>query len=137
VRIGQLVMGGVLLLLALAVGTYVAGELTEVASLRTFDADGGAHVTKLWVVDHAGSTWIRVARPGRAWFRRLSARPEVELARGGDFLPYTARPDPSPAAIAAIDAAFRAKYGWTDAWYGLLLRSHAIPVELKRRASFD
>ena len=125
--------GAALLLAALAAATYVAGELREVATLRSFDADGAAHETQLWIVDHGGSPWIRVARPERAWYRRLSAQPEVELARGGDFQPYTARPDPSPAAAAAIDAAFRAKYGWTDAWYGLLLRSGPIPVELVPR----
>jgi hypothetical protein len=45
----------------------VAGEVTEVTVLRTFDADGGAHETKLWVVDHDGIPWVRVANPQRRW----------------------------------------------------------------------
>jgi len=121
-----LAFGGALLLAG--VGTYVAGEQGEVAVLRSFDADGGAHETKLWIVDHDGRPWVRVARPERAWYRRLLANPRVELVRGGRTQPMRATPD--PAARAAIDAAFAAKYGWTDGWYGLLLRRGAIPVRL-------
>ena len=42
--------GAALLLAALAAATYVAGELREVATLRSFDADGAAHETQLWIV---------------------------------------------------------------------------------------
>ena len=36
------------------------------------------------------------------------------------------------AASRATEKAFREKYGWVDAWYGLLLRRHAVPVRLGR-----
>jgi hypothetical protein len=42
-----------------------------------------------------------------------------------------AEPDPSPATRAAIDDAFRAKYGMVDWWYGVLLRRDAVPVRLR------
>jgi hypothetical protein len=114
-----------------ALGTYLAGERGEVAVLRTFDASGAPHETKLWVVDHAGHAWVRVARPERSWYRRLLASPEVELVRGGRAERLRAVPDPSPQARAEIDAAFAAKYGATDAWYGWLVRSDPLPVRLE------
>jgi hypothetical protein len=107
--VARLVLGLLLLLLALGAATYVAGEQTEVAALRTRDATGGMHETELWVVDHAGAPWVRVANPERAWFARLREQPQAR---------------------AALDAAFRAKYGLVDWWYGLLLRRGAVPVAL-------
>ena len=44
----------------LALGTYLAGERTEVAVLTTYDADGAPHDTKMWVVDYEGLTLVRV-----------------------------------------------------------------------------
>jgi hypothetical protein len=44
--------------------------------------------------------------------------------------PVLARPDDSPAASAAVDGAFRAKYGLVDWWFGLLLRRQPLPVRL-------
>jgi hypothetical protein len=119
------------LLVALGVGTYVAGEQTEVARLRTFDAEGAVHETKLWVVDHDGAAWVRVARPERQWFQRLKQHPEIEIVRG-DGAPQRvlASPDPTAETKAALDAAFRAKYGVVDWWYGLLLRRAPVPVRL-------
>ncbi len=117
-------------LLAVAVATYVAGEQVEVAVLRTTDAAGRVQQTKLWVADHEGTSWLRVARPERSWFQRLLAHPEVELERRGETRVYIAQRDDRPETRRAVDAAFRAKYGLVDAWYGLLLRSHAVPVRL-------
>jgi hypothetical protein len=114
----------------LALGTYVAGEQTEVVVLRTFDPQGAPHETKMWVVDHEGSPWVRVANPHRGWYQRIVADPRVELVRGGRVRALRAVPDPSPAARAALDAAFAVKYGVTDAWYGVLLRRGAVPVRL-------
>jgi hypothetical protein len=130
------VVGGALsMLLLVGAATYVAGEQTEVARLRTFDASGAPHETKLWVVDHDGAAWVRVARPDRGWFQRLEANPRIELIRGDAARAVVAKPDRSPAARAAIDGAFRAKYGLTDWWYGVLLRSDAVPVRLDAAAA--
>jgi hypothetical protein len=125
------IAGGILgFFVLLAVGTYVAGEQTEVAVLHTVDDAGASHATKMWVVDHDGATWVRVARPERRWFQRLQAQPHVEITRGGRTQAMVAVPDRSPEARATIDPAFRAKYGLVDWWYGLLLRSNPIPVRL-------
>jgi hypothetical protein len=115
---------------ALALGTYVAGERTEVVVLRTVDAGGVTHATKMWVVDYDGVPWVRVANAERGWYRRLLAHPEVELERGDASTARLAHPDPALATRFAIDRAFAAKYGLTDAWYGALLRRGAIPIRL-------
>jgi len=125
------VVGAVALALAaLALGTFVAGEVGEVAVLRTFAADGTPHDTKLWVVDVDGTPWVRVARPGRAWFQRLRANPKLVLVRGGRAQRCRPVLRTSPEARERANAAFAAKYGWVDRWYGMLLRKDAVPIEL-------
>jgi hypothetical protein len=118
------------LALLVAAGTYLAGEQTEVVVLRTFDPAGAVHETKMWAVDRDGAVWVRVANRDRGWYRRLVANPRVELERAGRRTAMLARPDESPEARAAVDAAFRAKYGWVDGWYGVLLRHDPVPVRL-------
>jgi len=120
----------VAVLAGVALLTYWAGEQTEVVVLRTRDAAGQPHETKMWVVDHQGDPWVRVAKPSRRWYRRLLDDREVELVRGGATRPFRAEPHEEPEVVARLDAAFRARYGIVDWWYGLLLRRHAIPVRL-------
>ena len=129
-RAGRIGLATLIALALVALGTYVAGEQVEVAVLRTVDADGAPHETKLWVVDHDGVPWVRVANPQRKWFERLSRHPRAELIRNGAEQPVEARPQDSPEARAALDRRFREKYGAVDWWYGLLLRRNAIPVRL-------
>jgi len=120
------------LLVLIAAATYVAGEQTEVAVLRTRDEAGASHDTKLWVVDHGGAAWVRVARPERRWFQRLASHPEIEILRhDGAPQRVIAKPDPSPETRTALATAFRAKYGLVDWWYGVLLRRDPIPVRLE------
>ena len=118
------------LALLVAAGTYLAGEQTEVVVLRTFDPAGVVHETKMWAVDRDGAVWVRVANRGRGWYQRLLANPRVELKRAGRKAAMLASPDESPEARVAVDAAFRAKYGWVDGWYGALLRRDPVPVRL-------
>jgi hypothetical protein len=119
-------------MLLVGVATYVLGEQTEVARLRTSDARSVVHETKLWIVDQPDGAWVRVARPERQWFKRLRAQPEIEIIRnGGAPQKMRATPDPSTETKLRIDRAFRDKYGIVDWWYGLLLRSNPIPVRLE------
>ena len=128
------------LLLAVVLGaaaTYWAGEQREVVVIRTRDGDGTSRDTKVWVVDHDGVPWVRVANPERFWFQRLTWNPRAELIRGGEVRPVTARPQDTSSARAIVDGKFREKYGLVDAWYGVLLRRHAIPVRLDPRGETD
>jgi len=121
---------GLALFAALAVTMYVAGEQTEVAVLRTYDAGGTPHDTKLWVVDDGGSAWVRVARPERRWLARLEAIPRVELTRHGVTRRYRATPVRDAATRARIDQLMAEKYGRADWWYGVVVRSQPTPVRL-------
>jgi hypothetical protein len=125
----KLLLGLLLALVAVGLGTYVAGEQTEVVVVRSFDAGGAPHETKVWAVDHDGDVFVRVANPQRGWFQRLAATPRAELVRGGRTQAVIAEPEPE--ARAAVDAAFRARYGVVDWWYGVLLRRDPVPVRLR------
>jgi hypothetical protein len=125
------ILGGALgLLAAAALVTFALGEAVPRGVLFTRDHAGAWVATKLWVIDLGDATWVRVARPGRSWFRRLRVDPRVELERDGVRAAYLAHPHPEPATRARIDAAFREHYGAIDWWYGVVLRSDPIPVEL-------
>jgi Uncharacterized protein conserved in bacteria (DUF2255) len=129
----KLILASVAVWAVIVLGTYVAGEQTEVARLKTRDEAGNQFTTKLWVVDLGDVTWVRVANPQRAWYQRLLANPKVELERGGRHAPMLAIPDASPQTRASVDAAFAEKYGLVDRWYGLLVRHDPVPVRLVPR----
>ncbi len=130
-RLVAIVLSGVVLL---ALGTYLAGERTEVAVLTTHEANGAPHDTKMWIVDYDGKPYVRIGRPGRGWGERLKADPKVELTRAG------AGPSPRAAVVVTdggtIDAvahAFSDKYGWVDWWYGVVVRKNPDTVRLDPR----
>jgi hypothetical protein len=116
--------------LLVAAGTFVLGELVPSGVLYTRDTEGAWVGTKLWVVERDGAPWVRVARPGRAWYRRVLVDPDVELERDGVRTPHRAVPHLDAVSRAAVDAAFRAQNGAIDWWYGVVLRSDAVPIEL-------
>ncbi|HKC52623.1 MAG TPA: hypothetical protein VKF60_17675 [Myxococcota bacterium] len=121
-------------LVLLGLGTYLAGERTEVAVLRSYEADGTPKDTKMWIVDYDGKPYVRIGRPGRGWGERLKANPEVELTRrGGAPSPRVAAVVAEPDTIRAVEHAFREKYGWVDWWFGLVVRSHPDTVRLDPR----
>jgi hypothetical protein len=128
-----IILASVAVWAVIVLGTYLAGEQTEVVRLLTRDETGQPWMTKMWVVDIGDVTWVRVANPQRAWYRRLLANPKVELERGGRVQPRLAIPDETPATRASVDEAFAAKYGLVDRWYGLLVRHAAVPIRLVPR----
>ncbi len=134
-RIAAILLSGIFLL---GLGTYLAGERTEVAVLRTYDPDSTPHDTKMWIVDHDGHAYVRIGRASRAqhgWGQRVHANPDVELSRAGAApVPVHATFVEDGATHDAVDAAFRDKYGWVDWWFGLVVRSHPETVRLDPRA---
>lgn len=92
----------------------LASESGEVVTLRTRDAMGGEHVTRLWVVDHAGAEWVRAGHSGKGWFKRAQASPTVELERAGAVSTRTAVAVLDPAMARPVNAAFALKYGAAD-----------------------
>jgi hypothetical protein len=126
----RLIVASILVWAVIVAGTYLAGEQTEVVVLHTRDDRGAEFSTKMWVVDLGNVTWVRVANPRRGWYQRLLANPRVELDRRGQREAYLAIPENEPATRLTVDEAFAEKYGWVDRWYGLLVRSDAIPIRL-------
>jgi hypothetical protein len=127
----RLAVGTIVGLVLVGVATFVAGERTEVVVLRTTDAAGAVHDTKMWCVDHAGAPWVRVANAERHWYQRLVAHPDVELVRQGETSSRVAHPD--AARRLELDQVFATKYGLVDFWYGALLRRGPIPIRLDPR----
>lgn len=109
-------VAAVLGIIVLAGGAiYLASELGgEVAVLTTRDAADVPHTTRIWVVDDAGSAWLRAGQPGSGWLRRLETEPLVELERGGRARSFRAVPVRDAAARDKIHRLMAAKYGWAD-----------------------
>jgi hypothetical protein len=133
VKIAARVAGVLLgLLVLLGIAQQIAAESGEVVVLTTTDAEGRSHETRLWVVDHEGSAWLRAGADVQAWYRRLLERPEVEVERGGSRRPFTAVPQPDQQGT--VDRLMRAKYGWADRFISLLFgRDDSVPIRLDPR----
>lgn len=105
--------------------------LTEVVVLRTYDADGSSHETRVTVIDRAGTAWVR-GRPYRGWFRRVEANPRAELYRGGTWRPVRAIVSHDPADAASFDRVMFETYGLAYRYVDFIARlsSTEIPVRL-------
>lgn len=123
------VLAVVAVLVAVVALEIIASESGEVVVLRTTDADGGPHETRLWIVDDGSHAWLRAGHDGSGWYRQLRERPEVAVVRGDRTL--RARAVPEVGARPRINALMREKYGWADAYIGALFgRDDAIPIRL-------
>lgn len=123
-----------LLVVALLVGglEMIAAESGEVVVLRTADAGGAAKETRLWVVEDGSHVWLRSGSEAAGWYQQLVARPEVEVQRGEETLRVRAVPEVG--ARTRINGLMREKYGWADAYIGMLFgRDDAIPIRLDPR----
>jgi hypothetical protein len=85
----------------------------EVVVLRTQEADGAWHESRLWIVDDGGYAWLHGDQRSR-WMQNLAARPVVEVVRAGETARYRATPEPGP--HPRIHERLRAKYGFADRW---------------------
>jgi|TARA_Y100000310_G_C20700289_1_gene829089 hypothetical protein len=107
----------------------LASERVEVVQLNTTDSEGAAVTTRLWVVDHEGSSYLR-AGEGSGWYARLSDNPSVTLVRKGSEAHYRASPTRDKVEI--VNRLMNDKYGWGDDFFALLMdRSASIPIELQ------
>jgi hypothetical protein len=115
-------------------GTWVALEGQEVVVLRTRDASGAEHATRVWVVDDGGVPWVEAGNRARLFYRDLLEQPEVELERTGHVGRYRAVPVPTAEAHARLRSLLRAKYGFADRWINLLVdTADSVAVRLDPR----
>ena len=107
----------------------IAAESGEVVVVRTRDAAGAWHETRLWIVEDAGTSWLRAGTAEAGWLARVEADPDIEVVRGGET--RARRGLPEPARRERIDALMRRKYGWADAYISFLVgRGGSVPVRL-------
>jgi hypothetical protein len=119
-------------IIALVTVTLVALEGVEVVQLRTTAPDGSVRTTRTWVADADGATWIEAANPERPFLQDLSAHPEVSLVRGRATYHLHAVPLSGDGPHRKIRRLLRAKYGWADAWIGLIAdTSRSVAVRLE------
>jgi hypothetical protein len=127
-----LIVAGLLLGLVIFVFglSFIASERGgEVVTLRTADAAGAIHETRIWVVDADGRMWLRAGDPKSGWLARLSEKSQVDVERGGQRATYTAVP--LPAERDRINALFLTKYGIADRYIAVLFgRDDATPIRL-------
>lgn len=90
-----------------------AADLTRPGEVRvtTTGKSGATATTIIWIVGHDGRVFVRSTNgPTAAWYRRALARPGAVHAAGVDydvtFTPVSAETD-----LAAVDDAYRRKYG--------------------------
>ena len=124
----------------LAVAAYasiflIAEIFTEVVILRTYDAEGSPHETRVTVIDRAGSPWVR-GRPYRGWFRRVEGNSKAELYRGGVWWSVEAMVSRDHADAIAFDQVMLETYGRAYLYVDLIARmsSNEIPVRLTQRS---
>ncbi len=100
-------------------------------TLRTRAPDGGTVTTRLWVVDHAGSEWVRTGHPGKGWFTHVVEDPRVDLERAGSRSARLAVPVREGPVVGEVNGAFTSKYGVADAIVALSGdASLRVPVRL-------
>jgi hypothetical protein len=127
----RLVAGLALLVAAFGAITLLALEGGDVAVLRTRDAGGALRETRVWLAEDDGALWVEAATPERPFYQDILARPEVEVVRGDAIVPVTAAPEPGRAGHERIRTLLAERYGWADAWVGLLQdTSRSIAVRL-------
>lgn len=116
--------------LLLAVGiVFAASELSgEVVRLRSFDSEGRAQDTRLWVVDYGNEIYLR-GRPDSGWYGRVIVVPEVELERRGEFRRF--RAVPSERVRGPINQLMAEKYGFGDQFIAVFRSmDELVPIRL-------
>ena len=124
------------LFLVLGLAQLAASESGEVLVLETLDAEGQPHETRIWVVDDAGTVWVRGGSDS-GWVQRLLDNPEIRAERAGHQAPFLAVPDRNPATRERVNALMREKYGFADRFIAVTLgdsdREGALPIRLDPR----
>ena len=128
-------VGAAIVLAVLVFGLQMlASESGEVVVVRTFDASGGSHETRLWIVDDHGTAWLRAGQPEASWYQRVRANPDIQVERGGDLYEYRAFPIEGGPTVSHVNNLMFAKYGWAEQVIGIMIdRSRSVAIRLDPR----
>jgi len=112
------------LILALAAAPALADAIDwqsvasqDVVRIITVDPDGELREKKVWIAVLDGNGWLRTGNS--RWLANIRRDPDVRLRVGERVLELRAEEVGDADACAAVDAAMRAKYGWTDRMLGV------------------
>ncbi len=121
------------LVVILVGGIYALSESgEEVVTLRSTNAAGEQHSTRLWIVEDSGFAWLRVGQPGSRWHQDLLARPVVEVVRGDETQTYRAVPVETPEARQRINQLVAEKYGLAETVISWMHdESTVVPIRLE------
>ena len=116
----------------------LVSESGEVVVLESQDNQGELQSTRLWVVDHDGSMWLRAGDDESGWYQRLIRNVEADQAvyvtRNGERFSPSVVSDPSQAA--GVNGLMANKYGVSNDAISFLMgndgRQDAIAVRLSR-----
>jgi len=122
---------GALFFLAASFGIIqtLASERIEVVELHTNNEEGEEVITRLWIVDHNDSTYLRSGDDQAGWFQRLTSAGQVDVTRNDVRATYKIKLEPE--VRAEINTAMRIKYTWGDEFFSTTFGYEgAIPVKL-------
>ena len=125
-------MALVVVALVIAVGRIPEGEVAEFV---TFDRNGRAIGTQLWLVDLDGETWVRAPARDASWLLRLRLNSTAHLSRGEGLVSVRAFPSADPKVRAAVNRAMERRYGRLErAFHWLRDPEKTVPVRLEKLA---
>ena len=128
-----------LVALALALAAPAAADVPDwnavadvgTVVIETFDEDGDARETTIWLAVVDGQGYIRTG--GSTWGDNLVRKPECELEiEDEDYLMRVAFVE-DDAERAVIEAAFNEKYGWSDTMIGWFRGGRPLIMRLEPR----
>lgn len=91
---------------------------TQVVEVLTQDEDGSDRATKVWIVAVDGRAFIRTA--ATRWYRNVERDPNIGLRVGEEEFLLRTELVTDAALVERAVAAFREKYGFTDAFMQIL-----------------
>ncbi|MEC8697003.1 MAG: hypothetical protein VXY02_08930 [Pseudomonadota bacterium] len=105
----------------------IASETGEVVVLTTVEqASGDTATTRLWVVEHDNTLWLRGSAQSGWTQRALSQNIPLQLERDGITNTYTVTS--APAQVGIVNELMRQKYGWRDQFISLMAPREASVV---------
>lgn len=115
--------------------TLVALEGGHVAVLRTRggEAADGIRYTRLWFAEDGDRLWIESANPARGFLEDIKREPRIVIERGQRLEAWVAEVQPNPQGHREVRRRLRQKYGWRDAWIGMLTDTSGSVAVLLRR----
>lgn len=124
----------VLLVAVAIVGVVVAAARIpegEVAELVTFDRNGRAIETDLWIVELGGKAWVRAPGADASWLQRVRDNPTAHLVRDEGLVSVRTVSSEDPAVRRAVNRAMQARYGRLERAYSWFRDpERTVPVQL-------